>query len=235
MGPRIAITVTRQYALQAVDRLFGRTPGSRWHRPWMKRRETALITALLRAISPLRCLEWGSGHSTLYFPRFMAAGGTWLSIEHDRAWNETIRGRLRDHRVKLVCVAPDRAPWGGPRDDGTYESFRSYVDYPVGHGPFDFVLVDGRARPACVERAASLLSPRGVVVLHDAHREIYRAAGAAYRFQERFTDYRDEIGGLWVGRIGGPVEEVLDVEHERALWSAYRDFGRSGPGRFLRV
>jgi hypothetical protein len=231
MDPTIAI----QFSGQVADKLLRRIPGIHWHRPWMKRRETALIMEVLQHIRPRRCLEWGSGHSTLFFPRFMAAAGTWLSVEHDGAWSGRIRSLCRDPRVSVAHVPPDCIPWTGPRNDGTYEEFRRYVDYPRDRGPFDFVLVDGRARPDCVGVAKGLLAPEGVVVLHDAHREIYRGTGREYPYQERFTDYRNEIGGLWVGRTGGPVSEVVDVEHQRRLWSAYSDFGRTRLGRLVRV
>lgn len=224
-----------QVASQAVDRLLNAVPGLHRSRPWMKRRETALVVELLRRLTPLRCLEWGAGYSTLYFPRFMAPRGSWLSIEHDGTWGARVRSLCRDPRVRVEVVPPDRVPWSGPRNDGTAEEFRTYVGRPEADGPFDFVLVDGRARPACVDAALRMLAPAGAVLLHDAHRDIYRNAGAGYRFQERFTDYRNEIGGLWVGRTDAPVSEVVDVEHQQRLWSACRDFGRTRLGRLVRV
>jgi hypothetical protein len=41
---------------------------------------------VLGALQPLRCLEWGSGHSTLRFSSLLSQDAHWLSIEHDRAW-----------------------------------------------------------------------------------------------------------------------------------------------------
>lgn len=224
-----------QVGAQALDRLLNAVPGLHRSRPWMKRRETALVVELLRRLAPRRCLEWGAGYSTLYFPRFMAPGGSWLSIEHDEAWGARVRSLCRDPRVRVEVVPPDRVPWSGPCNDGTAEEFRTYVGRPEADGPFDFVLVDGRARTACVDAALRMLAPAGAVLLHDAHREIYRDAGATYRHRESFTDYRREIGGIWIGRSDAPVSEILDTARQRALWSLARDLGRTPFGRLLRV
>ena len=61
--------------------------------------------------------------------------------------------------------------------DGLYQEFADYVTAPL-HGPFDVILVDGRARTSCVKRAKhdNLLAPGGTLFIHNAHRPSYHEA-----------------------------------------------------------
>ena len=55
-------------------------------------------------------------------------------------------------------------------------------------GSFDLVVVDGRAREACLTRAADRLAPEGLVVVDNVDRARYRAAIA--ELAARLTDRR---------------------------------------------
>jgi predicted O-methyltransferase YrrM len=52
-------------------------------RPWMKFMEIEVIEELLTRSRPQKCLEWGAGYGTIYFPEFLSGGATWLAVEHD--------------------------------------------------------------------------------------------------------------------------------------------------------
>jgi hypothetical protein len=133
----------------------------------------------------LECLEWGAGHSTLYFPRFIEESGrrgyTWDSIEHDPEW----------HRATMATI------------DGVYAKVtlckltpECYAQKPLSFGNrYDFVLVDGRLRRRCLITASKILAVGGVVVLHDAKREYYHSAF------EHFTQWHFAGDDLWIGRI----------------------------------
>jgi hypothetical protein len=138
------------------------------------------LDALLGALRPRAVFEWGSGGSTDYFPRRHAYVERWYSVEHDAVWFETVDGSIGDlrDRVKLRHVPP-RSPFD--RDDPAQwrEServpcpmFGAYVDAIEGLDCVPFVLVDGRARNACLRKAAEV--PGRVIVLHDAQRTTYR-------------------------------------------------------------
>ena len=92
--------------------------------------------------------------------------------------------------------------------------------------PFDFILVDGRAREACLERAHGLLSPRGVVALHDANRSFRRAPGGQFPSEAEFRDYRRWAGGLWLGSKGGSLSDVLDLGRHGRIWRMYNSLGK---------
>jgi predicted O-methyltransferase YrrM len=193
--------------------------------PWMRFRELEVLQELLTALAPSRCLEWGSGYSTLYFPTFLPSDGTWLSIEHTREWHEQIAGQVTRAGVEPVCVPPNHEPWTDAHSDGSYDDLRDYVDYPSDRGPFDFILVDGRARVACMERAHELVTDEGVVVLHDANRVYYHEPFQRFEHQLFFHDYRKRAGGIWFGSKATNLEQLVRSEHHQALWRAVRRVG----------
>lgn len=70
-------------------------------------------------------LEWGSGGSTIYFPKFI--NGKYVSIEHNRSWYDKIKPQISDnveyyyvpyHHIKLDSkldkVAPDFCKYSMP-------------------------------------------------------------------------------------------------------------------------
>lgn len=139
----------------------------------------AICTALRQFSEPAAALEWGSGSSTLFFPTFLAKGSTWHALEHDPSWAFKVEHYLTQvhdgARRQLVYIPPNR-PFQDGRDDGTFEAFRDYVTAPADLGaPYDVILVDGRARAACMQHGWELLAETGLMVLHDANRPEYHA------------------------------------------------------------
>ena len=187
--------------------------------PWMKSKELDILVELLDRLAPVRCLEWGAGASTSYFPARLPGLEHWLSVEHHGPWFEAVRARKRNPAVEVVFQPPDREDYRTRGRDGTLEDFRAYVTLPEARGErYDFILVDGRARAACLEVAFRRADDLGIVVLHDANREAYRAALPPFAYQELFTDWRKNRGGLLLASKGRPIHEVLDVERHRRLW-----------------
>lgn len=195
--------------------------------PWMKTRELDIITEALGRLNPARCLEWGAGYSTLYFPPRIPGLESWLSVEHYRPWFEEIQRRNRDPRVTVVAVPPDHGEYPDTRREGTYEDFRSYVDYPAALGQrFDFVFIDGRSRVACLARAFDLVTDRGLVILHDANRESYVREVPPFPHLLRLTDYRPNRGGILLASRGRPIGDFLDVEYHQRLWRGHDRLAR---------
>ena len=111
-----------------------------YEEPWMKMREFDIILELLHTLKPERCLEWGSGYSTLYFPKIQESIREWHAIEHHPGWSDIVRTKNNDSRIKLHTVAPDDQGYFqfkgkyGPKLEGTYTDFRSYIDFPKSLG-----------------------------------------------------------------------------------------------------
>jgi predicted O-methyltransferase YrrM len=196
----------------------------------MKFMEIEVIEELLTRSRPQKCLEWGAGYGTIYFPEFLSGGATWLAVEHDARWAERIGALNARPNVRVHHVAPDHRPWTDEHGDGAYSDLAGYVDYPAAFGPFDFVLVDGRARASCLHKALELVTPSGLVCLHDAQRPYYGSATLDYGHQVRFHFHDRRARGrraraLWIGSTGVPIGTVLNLAHHRRVWRLYDALG----------
>lgn len=185
--------------------------------------EIDIVEDVLRALEPQRCLEWGSGYSTLRFTSLLSPDARWLSIEHDRAWYERVKVMTAEATgaraaIEVHCAPPTREPWTPADGDGTAEHFAAYIALPAARGPFDFILVDGRARTDCLIAALDLVRPDGIVMLHDANRAQHHACLSLYPHQVSFFDHRPNAGGLWIGSLERDIASLIDVAAHQALW-----------------
>lgn len=156
--------------------------------PWWTMRSAALVEAHLAARPGARVFEWGSGASTAWLAR---RAGTVVAVEHDPAWAEIVRPLVGDG-ARVRVVVPESAPPGGgtrsarPGHEGL--DFTAYVrsirDEP---GEFDLVVIDGRAREACLREALPRLAEDGLVVFDNVDRARYRAAIAEHPGLEVLT------------------------------------------------
>lgn len=214
--------VAREYRDKLAERLLRRE----LRKPWMKYREICILEDLLANLRPNRVLEWGAGYGSFHFARLLHPDAEWIAIEHDARWAQRIQSLKGDPRVRVHSVPPDNSEWRANHHDGTYEDFRNYVDYPENFGPYDFILVDGRAREACLEKTWSLLTPDGVVVLHDANRAFRRAPSGRFPHEAEFRDYRNWSGGMWIGSKGRPLTSLLDLGGHGRIWRIYNSLGK---------
>lgn len=204
------------------ERMLGKINAKK---PWMKYREIEIIEQILRNLKPKKCLEWGSGYSTLYFPSLLDNNAKWASIEHEEKWFEKIKARNENRNVEMYLIRPDNYPWTDEYGDGDYSDLRNYVEFPTKFGNFDFILVDGRARIHCLRKAYELLSNEGVVILHDAGRSYYHQPFGLFKHFLLFTDYRKE-GGIWVGSKTLDFEHLIDVKKHLNRWKIISKIGK---------
>lgn len=149
------------------------------------------IRLLQRTLRPgMRVFEYGSGGSTLCFAR---RGATVISIEHNPEWYGRVVSRLEQehqHNASVTLVEPvptTHTSDADPADPEVYISsapeyhhydFKNYVTtidaYPDDH--FDLILIDGRARPACIRHARSKVRIGGHVVLDNSDLPHYSPA-----------------------------------------------------------
>ena len=167
--------------------------------PWLT---FTAIDFLGRALTPgLKIFEYGSGGSTLFWLQFRPERV--VSVEHDAAWYAALKRRLApgvsvDYRLILPEPRAPGVDQADPADPGGYassdpawagHSFRGYaaqIDaFPDGH--FDVVLVDGRARPACLRHSAPKVKPGGWLILDNSDRAYYleRTAPLLRHFERR--------------------------------------------------
>ena len=228
------MAITREPPLQAFfdqaiceyrDKVLERILKKEVRKPWMKYREIRVMEDLLTGLRPNRALEWGAGYGTLHFSRLLPPGGAWIALEHDPEWAARIREGAPPN-VQIHAVPAERQPWLPENGDGTLADFREYVEYPARLAPFDFILVDGRAREACLRQARGMLARGGVVVLHDANRHSLRAAWELFPRQLLFQDYRRYSGGIWIGSVDRELASLFDLPRHRRIWHLYNLVGR---------
>lgn len=124
-----------------------------------------------------------SGASTVWLAK---RAGSVVSIDHDAPWVEFSAPRLAEQgNAQVELVPADARPDPDPRflsgkPGYAGQTFRAYVDAIERHeGLFDLIVIDGRARTACLEKAVGRLAQGGLIVFDNSHRSRYRKAIAA--------------------------------------------------------
>jgi hypothetical protein len=122
--------------------------------PWMNYGAINFLEERLGA--DLNIFEYGSGNSTIFFAALV---NTVTSLECDHGWYEYVKGILPDNASVLFC----------PIGDSAYVGTIAEQDKK-----FDVVIVDAEERVKCMLNAADFLTDRGVIILDDAARPVYR-------------------------------------------------------------
>jgi hypothetical protein len=147
----------------------------------------AVETWMANRPEPARVFEYGSGASTVWLAR---RAGEVHSVEHHRGFADHLRPLLTDAgQVTLQVVEPRRTP--EPTVPSTKEGYEGldFVDYvaaihSVG-GEFDLIVIDGRARAACLLAARTHLAADDLIVFDNSWRRRYRPAISDSGLHER--------------------------------------------------
>lgn len=143
-----------------------------WSYPAMRR-----VDEFLSGRPDARIFEYGAGASTLWLAKRAAQVD---SVEHDTRWAESVRemltgspGNVKLHVVPPIAATADTVVRSG-RVGHTDLDFADYVSAidEVG-GPFDLIVVDGRARVDAFRRSLDHLAEGGVVVFDNIRRKRY--------------------------------------------------------------
>jgi predicted O-methyltransferase YrrM len=158
----------------------------------------------------VRVFEYGSGASTVWLARRAARV---VSVEHDVGFAKIAAPMLALPNVELRVIEPARAATAprapsGRRGYGDCD-FSAYVDSIAdGAARYDLVVIDGRARVACLDRAWDCLDAGGLVVFDNSNRRRYQAAlGRAASVLRRYRG--------WAPALPYPSETTL-IEKGRA-------------------
>ena len=162
--------------------------------PWITPQAIVFLDEYLRPF--MHGFEWGSGRSTAYFAKRLEH---LTSVEHDTGWHRSVRRQL-DHMgipnvdLRLIQpIPPDAMPEVNWRADFPgYKVMKKppqrpeFLDYfnainPVRDESLDIVMVDGRAREACIVNAIPKIRSGGLLVLDNSDRPRYGEACAFLR------------------------------------------------------
>lgn len=150
--------------------------------PWWTYGAIDEIEAFLRSHPKARVFEYGSGASTVWLGK---RAGSVKSVEHDKNWHTLVSQRLCRERCsgntdyRLIEATP-----ASPGTDPLYLSEKpgyaglSFEDYAKAilheDGLFDVIVIDGRARGACLRHAVDRLSEDGIIVFDNSKRQRYQ-------------------------------------------------------------
>jgi len=151
--------------------------------PLMFKREYKLIEKYLNNDDTL--LEWGSGHSTIYFSDMVKKI---ISIEHDIDWVDKIESVIKAYNIKNIKVhhVPSHTPNPIPC---RYEQFKDYVEFAKTKKlKFNKVLIDGRARKYCAKSIYDVIDEDTIVFIHDFNRPDYQKTLKYYDIIEQVTE-----------------------------------------------
>lgn len=136
-----------------------------------------------------RVFEFGGGGSTLFF---LKNGAQVVTVEDHAEWFKTLTETVRTRQYRDWeghFVAPEPAAGGrershkNPADFASgarglekldFERYARAID-PFPENYFDLVLVDGRARPSCIQQALPHLKSGGLLVVDNTERAYYTA------------------------------------------------------------
>lgn len=132
-------------------------------------------------------VEFGSGRSTSFFCK---RSKSVVSIEHHKGWYEQVKKKLSKSGVENVDYRyiPAQSEnieiemprfyeeWGIKVEDFGYrKKYSNYFNalHDFSAQSFDYILVDGRARPECVFTCVSKLKSGGLLILDNSERARY--------------------------------------------------------------
>lgn len=125
-----------------------------------------VLRHFLESYTNPRILEWGAGRSTLMMAEW-SPGSRILSVEHHPKWYRRCLGIVAifprvEVSHQLISLKPGVSG--------------HYVTVPFHRSDsYEVIFIDGRLRCDCLAVARRVVSPDGVVLLHDAPRRNYAA------------------------------------------------------------
>jgi len=133
----------------------------------------------------MRVFEYGSGASTIWLSKRAAKV---VSIEFDSDWHARLsRKLLNADNVELRLVPPSGSGTLASAKSGFegqyFDDFVAAIESET--EPFDVIVIDARAREACLKVATPHLAKTGMIVFDDTNRRRYRAAIDASELKHR--------------------------------------------------
>jgi len=159
--------------------------------PWLVKEAVEFIEKNIKTSDTV--FEYGSGGSTLWFAQ---RAQSVISVEHNREWYQRLKVKIPDN-VTLHFIAADSDAQRG-YESSNKQTFKAYTTFIDRLKCFDWILIDGRARIACMLHAVSKF--KRFLILDDTYRVEYQNAIKKMRsydckiFQGKFADGKGKEG-----------------------------------------
>lgn len=144
--------------------------------PWWTYEASDVVADFLQRRPRAQVFEWGSGASTAWLSRRCAHV---VSVEHDRDWARRMADVVPGNATLLLKEPEPAGPASVRSEKRGFEGldFASYVAaIDQVDGELDLIVIDGRARATCLDRAVGRLASGGLIVLDNVERDRYRVA-----------------------------------------------------------
>lgn len=130
--------------------------------PWWNVETTREVELFLQSRPGATVFETGAGASTVWLARRAAKV---ISVEHDPAWHKRFQAMISgiagiELRYRELGDGLASDPYVGSIDENA--------------DLYDLIVVDGRHRIACLQRAIAHLAPGGMILFDDSGRKRYR-------------------------------------------------------------
>jgi hypothetical protein len=137
--------------------------------PWWSFAAIREVERWLGTRRDVDAFEYGSGASTVWLARRCRSV---VTAEHDVSFAHAMASTIARDNVELKLAEPERSSTpriSSGRSGYAGFDFSSYVD-TIGTRRYDLIVVDGRARVACLERALAQLAEGGLIVFDNSAR-----------------------------------------------------------------
>jgi len=159
--------------------------------PWLTYDAISWVRKYLKP--DMRVFEYGSGGSTIYIASRVRE---LVSVEHNREWFDLVRHVIQDRGITnstYMLVEPEKRTADAVEkyssttfDEYKGFDFERYVrtinNFPDNY--FDLIIVDGRARSACVKESATKIRDGGYLILDNSERDQYQEA---FDFMQKYS------------------------------------------------
>jgi hypothetical protein len=151
--------------------------------PWIAHRAMLRLKEILR--NDMSVVEFGSGGSTLFLQHHVAK---LTSIEHDKEWADLVSIKIANDQNKKICYIPPDKECLEEEFKSEYgmhysgKCFKAYclkaLEFP--DESLDLVIIDGRARSACLRYSHTKVKPGGYLLFDNSDRSGYQSAISEY-------------------------------------------------------
>lgn len=146
--------------------------------PYMSKRATMFIEKLINDNKYFNCYEWGSGGSTLWLENHVSSV---TSVEESQLWFNYLKNKIDQNKTNLILINPmknsisSKSKYLRSQKRG-YENknYLEYVEYIDNFDKFDLIIIDGRARAFCLNKAINHINVNGAIVFDDTYRKRYK-------------------------------------------------------------